>query len=237
MQHIIQKIAQANWQNITESMNQNGYAILPNLLTDKECEHLKADYNNEIAYRKTVVMERHGYGSGEYKYFNYPLPPVIQTIRSHIYTHLSPIANSWFKSLKIDKEFPLEHEALLQQCHEMGQQKATALILKYGNGGFNALHQDIYGEVYFPMQIVLCLSKPDQDFTGGEFILTQQAPRSQSKALVIKPQQGDALVFTTKFKPEKSSKGFRKVNVKHGVSEVTSGERYTLGIIFHDALS
>lgn len=237
MQNIIQKIENADWQSITETMHQNGYAIVPKLLSDKQCEVLKADYDNSNLYRKTVVMARYRFGLGEYKYFNYPLPDVIQTVRTNIYPKLAPIANAWFKALKIDTEFPLNHEELLKQCHENGQQKATVLILKYGQGGFNTLHQDLYGDVYFPIQIVFVLDEPDTDFTGGEFVLTQQIPRAQSKAIVLKPKKGDVLIFTTNFKPEKGSKGYYKVNMKHGVSEVKSGNRHTLGIIFHDAVS
>ncbi|MFV0411377.1 MAG: 2OG-Fe(II) oxygenase [Paracoccus sp. (in: a-proteobacteria)] len=237
MQNIIQKIENTDWQNITETMHQNGYAIVPNLLSDEQCEMLKADYDNSNLYRKTVVMARYRFGLGEYKYFNYPLPDIIQTVRTNIYPKLAPIANAWFKALKIDTEFPLNHEELLKQCHENGQQKATVLILKYGKGGFNTLHQDLYGDVYFPIQIVFVLDEPDTDFTGGEFVLTQQIPRAQSKAIVLKPKKGDVLIFTTNFKPEKGSKGYYRVNMKHGVSEVKSGNRHTLGIIFHDAVS
>jgi len=234
---IKQKLQETDWEIVANEMHQNGFAILPNLLSDEQCEILKAEYNNPNAYRKTVVMERYSFGLGEYKYFNYPLPDIIQQIRTNIYPHLAPIANMWFKALNIDKQFPLKHAELLQQCHENNQQKATVLILKYGKGGFNTLHQDLYGDVYFPIQTVLFLNEPDKDFTGGEFVLTQQIPRAQSKAIVLKPRKGDMLIFTTNFKPEKGTKGYYRVNMKHGISEVKSGERYTLGIIFHDALS
>ncbi|MDE1192692.1 MAG: 2OG-Fe(II) oxygenase [Arachidicoccus sp.] len=237
MQDLIQRIDNTDWQNITESMHQNGYAIISNLLSKQQCETLMAAYNNPTAYRKTVVMERYRFGLGEYKYFNYPLPDIVQTIRTNIYPKLAPIANMWFQSLKIDTQFPLEHAALLQQCHAKNQQKATVLILKYGKGGFNTLHQDLYGDIYFPIQTVLFLNEPDKDFTGGEFVLTQQIPRAQSKAIVLRPNKGDMLIFTTNFKPEKGTKGYYRVNMKHGVSEIHSGERYTLGIIFHDAIS
>lgn len=174
---------------------------------------------------------------GEYKYFDYPLPDIIQNIRTNIYPYLAPIANTWFKALQIDKQFPLVHKELLSECHANEQKKATALILKYGKGGFNTLHQDLYGDVYFPIQVVLMLTQPEEDFTGGEFVLTQQIPRAQSKAIVLKPNKGDLLIFTTNFKPEKGTKGYYRVNMKHGVSEVKNGNRYTLGIIFHDALN
>lgn len=231
------KIESQNWESITESMHENGFAILSNILTNEECEALKADYPNPNLYRKTVVMERYRFGLGEYKYFDYPLPDLIQNIRASIYPKLAPIANSWMKALNINTIFPPAHEELLKQCHDNNQLKATVLILKYGKSGFNTLHQDLYGDVYFPIQIVLFLNEPDKDFTGGEFVLTQQTPRAQSKAVVLKPKKGDILAFTTNFRPVKGSKGYYRVNMKHGVSEVHSGERFTLGIIFHDALS
>jgi len=203
---IKQKLQETDWEIVANEMHQNGFAILPNLLSDQQCEALKAEYNNPTDYRKTVVMERYRFGLGEYKYFNYLLPDIIQQIRTNIYPNLAPIANMWFKALNIDKQFPLEHAELLQQCHANNQQKATVLILKYGKGGFNTLHQDLYGDVYFPIQTVLFLNEPDKDFTGGEFVLTQQIPRAQSKAIVLKPKKGDMLIFTTNFKPEKGQK-------------------------------
>jgi len=235
MKDILEKIALADWEGITESIHQNGYAILPNLLSDKNCQLLKAEYDISSRYRKTVVMARYRFGLGEYKYFDYPLPDIIEQIRTHIYPRLAPIANKWFKVLNIDTQFPSTHAALLKACHEHGQKQATVLILKYGKGGFNTLHQDLYGDIYFPMQLVLMLNDPRQDYTGGEFVLTQQIPRAQSKAKVLRPGKGDALIFTTNFRPEKGARGYYRVNMKHGVSEVISGERHSLGIIFHDA--
>ncbi|AXB56425.1 2OG-Fe(II) oxygenase [Flavobacterium fluviale] len=237
MQTIQSRIASQNWESITETMHQNGFSIIPNLLTNEECEDLKFDYDNPNSYRKTVVMERYRFGLGEYKYFNYPLPDLIQNIRTSIYPKLAHIANAWMKALNINTIFPEKHEELLKQCHDNNQLKATVLILKYGKCGFNTLHQDLYGDVYFPIQIVLFLSEPDEDFTGGEFVLTQQTPRAQSKAIVLKPKKRDILVFTTNFRPVIGTKGYHRVNMKHGVSEVHSGERFTLGIIFHDALN
>jgi uncharacterized protein len=237
MNNIIRRIENIDWQNVTEALHQNGYAVIPALLSDNECKALKSNYDHADLYRKTVVMARHRFGLGEYKYFNYPLPELIQTIRTNIYPHLVPVANAWFKALRIDMNFPLEHTALLQQCHDNGQLKATPLILKYGKGGFNTLHQDLYGDIYFPIQLVLLLNEPEKDFTGGEFVLTQQIPRAQSKAIVLHPKKGDALIFTTNFKPEKGAKGYYRVHMKHGVSEVKEGSRCTLGIIFHDAVS
>ncbi|MDQ1856119.1 2OG-Fe(II) oxygenase [Chryseobacterium sp. WLY505] len=235
MKNIVHTIKNTDWQNVTEKMHQNGYAIIPDLLSGEECELLKADYDHSSLYRKTVVMARHRFGLGEYKYFTYPLPEIIQTIRTTMYPYLASIANTWFKALDIDIHFPLEHQEFLNLCHLNSQQKATVLILKYGKGGFNTLHQDLYGDIYFPIQIVVMLSEPDKDFTGGEFVLTQQIPRAQSKAIVLKPKKGDVLIFTTQFKPEKGTKGYYRVNMKHGVSEVREGNRYALGIIFHDA--
>lgn len=231
----MKNIALIEWDSVVEKMHENGFAIIPDFLNNIECEDLKAEYDKSNTYRKTVIMERYRFGLGEYKYFNYPLPHLIQQIRTKIYPHLAPIANTWFKSLNIDKQFPLQHKEFLQQCYANNQQKATVLILKYGKGGFNTLHQDLYGDIYFPIQIVLFLNEPDIDFSGGEFVLTQQIPRAQSKAIVLKPKKGDMLIFTTNFKPEKGKNGYYRVKMKHGVSEVHNGERYTLGIIFHDA--
>lgn len=237
MEQTVLKIAQTDWTAVTESMHQNGYAAIPNLLTAEQCETLKTAYDDPDAYRKTVFMERHRFGLGQYKYFHYPFPELIQQIRTVIYPYLAPIANAWFKALNLDRVFPQEHSDLLKMCHENGQKLATVLMLKYGKGGFNTLHQDLYGDVYFPIQVVLFLSDPERDYSGGEFVLTQQVPRSQSKAIVLRPKKGDLLLFTTNFKPEKGSKGYYRTTMKHGVSELHGGERYTLGIIFHDAIS
>ncbi|MDR2229007.1 MAG: 2OG-Fe(II) oxygenase [Flavobacteriaceae bacterium] len=237
MTTLIQKIKDIDWAEITENMHQNGYAVIPGFLEDEECERLKTDYEKAGLYRKRVIMERHRFGLGEYKYYDYPLPDIIQNIRTHIYPYLAPIANTWFKALQIDKQFSISHNLLLDECHTNEQKKATPLILKYAKGGFNTLHQDLYGDIYFPIQTVLMLNQPGKDFTGGEFVLTQQIPRAQSKAIVLNPNKGDLLIFTTNFKPEKGAKDYYRVNMKHGVSEVKSGNRYTLGIIFHDALT
>jgi uncharacterized protein len=234
---IISKLEKVDWSVFTETMHEKGYAIIPNILTDLECEELKNAYENPELYRKTVVMERYRFGLGEYKYFKYPLPSIISDIRTVIYPKLAPIANLWFKVLNIDIEFPTTHKEMLEKCHENNQLKPTVLILKYGKGGHNTLHQDLYGDVFFPIQTVMFLNQPDEDYTGGEFVLTQQTPRAQSKAIVLKLNKGDMLVFTTNFRPIKGSKGYYRVNMKHGVSEIHSGERHTLGIIFHDALT
>ncbi|WEK21029.1 MAG: 2OG-Fe(II) oxygenase [Candidatus Pedobacter colombiensis] len=237
MEDIVKKIAAIDWTATTEAMHTRGYVVVQNLLSDLECEHLKGNFGNTEGYRKTVVMERYRFGLGVYKYFNYPLPDIIQRIREHIYPRLVPIANAWMKALHIETRFPDHLSELLALCAKHDQLKPTALILKYGKGGHNTLHQDLYGDVYFPIQMVLFLNEPDEDYLGGEFVLTQQSPRMQSKAIVLKPKKGDMLIFTTNFRPEKGAKGYYRVNIKHGVSEVHSGERYALGIIFHDALT
>ncbi|WP_298507126.1 2OG-Fe(II) oxygenase [uncultured Maribacter sp.] len=237
MENLKTKLATTDWQSVSESMNEKGYAIIPKIISDEQCNEIIKEYNNENLYRKTVVMERYRFGLGEYKYFDYPLPKIIQTLRETIYPKLSPIANLWMKVLNIDKIFPETFEELQSLCHQNNQLKPTPLILKYGKGGFNTLHQDLYGEVYFPMQTVLFLNEPDKDFIGGEFVLTQQTPRAQSKAIVLKPKKGDMLIFTTNFRPIKGTRGYYRVNMKHGVSEVISGERHTLGVIFHEATS
>lgn len=237
MEQLTQKIDTTDWTLVTSQMHEKGYALVPRFISEELCDMLRENYGNSSGYRKTVVMERYRFGLGAYKYFDYPLPEPIQTIRTHLYPHLSPIANAWMGALKIDTHFPAALAELHQQCRNSNQLKPTPLILKYGKGGHNTLHQDLYGDVYFPIQTVLFLSEPGKDYTGGEFVLTEQTPRAQSKAIVLQPHKGDMLIFTTNFRPVKGTKGYYRVNMKHGVSEVHNGERYTLGIIFHDALS
>lgn len=226
-----------NRDALAEAMNQNGYAVINNILTNEQCDELIKSYKQSDLYRKTVVMERYRFGLGEYKYFNYPLPNIINNLRHNLYPLLAPIANNWMKVLNIETSYPTVYDDFLKLCHDNGQNMATPLILKYGKGGFNTLHQDLYGDIYFPIQMVLFLNDADVDYTGGEFVLTQQNVRAQSKAIVLKPKKGDVLIFTTNFRPVKGSKGYYRATMKHGVSELHSGERYTLGIIFHDALS
>lgn len=234
---IKQKIAQIDLKKVTDEMHVKGFSILPGLLTDKQCEELKEQYGNDELFRKKVVMERYRFGLGEYKYYNYPLPDLIQEIRETIYPKLAPIANSWMRVLKVATTFPDTLLELQMLCHSKDQLKPTALILKYGKGGYNTLHQDLYGDIFFPIQAVLFLNEPDVDYSGGEFVLTQQTPRAQSKVVVLKPKKGEILIFTTNFRPVKGNKGYYRVNMKHGVSEIHTGERHTLGIIFHDAVS
>lgn len=232
-----EKISEIDWQSVTNEMNQRGYSLVPQFLPDQYCKGLVGAYNNADLYRKTITMERHSFGLGEYKYFKYPLPELIQTIRKAIYPKLVPIANTWMEMLNIERRFPGEFDELQRLCHNNNQIKPTVLILKYGKGGYNTMHQDLYGDVFFPFQLVFFLNEVDDDYTGGEFVLTQQIPRAQSKAIVLTPHKGCMLIITTNFRPVKGSKGYYRAQMRHGVSEVHEGERHVLGIIFHDALN
>lgn len=224
-----------DWATATDSLHEHGFALIPQVLDVKECDLVIDAYNNADLYRKTITMERYRFGKGEYKYFSYPLPPMIQSIRTAVYPHLVPVANAWMKALNDPRTFPADLSTLQEQCRAHDQDKPTVLILQYGEGGHNTLHQDLYGEIFFPMQLVLFLDEPGRDYTGGEFVLVQQTPRAQSKAMVLTPRQGDMLIFTTNFRPVKGTRGYYRVNMKHGVSPVHQGARHTLGIIFHDA--
>jgi uncharacterized protein len=223
-----------NWQNATEELAHKGFVVLKEVLNPTECEQLIALYNEPI-YRSIINMARYQFGIGEYKYFSYPLPSVVQYLRTEIYPHLAKVANQWMNVLNISTLFPEKHEELLEICHQNEQLRPTPLILKYTEGGYNTLHQDLYGEVWFPFQIVIFLNQPQRDYTGGEFVLIEQRPRMQSVPEVLTPQQGDVLIFTTNFRPVKGTKGYYRTNMRHGVSKVRSGIRHTLGIIFHDA--
>jgi hypothetical protein len=220
---------------LQQALNDRGYAVLPGLLSEPDCEQMRNLYADETLYRSTIKMERYRFGRGEYKYFKYPLPRMIHGIREQLYPALSTAANAWMQALNISTRFPDKHDAFIAQCHNAHQTRPTPLILKYEAGGYNTLHQDLYGDVYFPFQVVVLLSKPNEEFTGGEFVMTEQVPRAQSRAQVVHLKQGDALVFTTNFKPCRGTRGYYRTTMKHGVSEVTSGTRYAMGIIFHDA--
>lgn len=237
MKNINGRLQDIPWDLLAWEMNEKGYAHIPDILTKKECVSLTDLYSKEELYRKTIKMERYRFGAGEYKYFRYPLPDLLQEIRQTVYPYLAPIANRWMEALGIDTRYPPTLEALQKICHAHQQEKPTVLILQYGEGGFNTLHQDLYGAIYFPIQLVLYLNEPEVDYTGGEFVLTEQVPRAQSKAIVLNPKRGDLLFFTTRHRPVKGSKGFYRVNMKHGISPLRSGQRHTAGIIFHDALS
>ncbi len=221
---------------LSDQINQKGYGLINSVLAPSECKDQIATYDEDGLFRKTVVMERHSYGKGQYRYYQHPLPEVIRKLRTDIYQLLAPLANQWARALKMPFVYPQDHKEFLRQCAAKGQAKATPLILQYETGGFNALHQDLYGEVYFPMQAIFCLSEPEKDFTGGSLVLTEQKPRAQSRAIVINPKQGDMVIIPTQFRPAKSARGYYRLNIRHGVSEVFSGTRYTMGIILHDAL-
>lgn len=225
-----------DWITIYNNLNEKGFAILPKILSAAECRHLSGLYGDHELYRSTINMQRYRFGKGEYRYFNYPLPPTIQTLREMLYTPLSKLANEWMKKLGTETIFPSHHEGLLDQCRNSDQKRPTPLLLRYEAGGFNTLHQDLYGDIYFPFQVVFVLSQSGKDHEGGEFVLTEQVPRAQSKAEVLQPNQGDALIFTTNFRPVKGSRGYYRAKMKHGVSEVKAGIRYSLGVIFHDAV-
>lgn len=234
-QHM-KSIDQISWETIYESMNGRGYACIPQMLSPAECEALITLYEESSLYRNVIHMQRYRFGKGEYKYFSYPLPPLVQMLRERFYEPLSMLANAWMYKLGLElPAYPAKHAEFIAHCHQHNQNRPTPLILQYEAGGFNTLHQDLYGEVYFPFQVLLVLTQRGKDHEGGEFVLTEQVPRAQSKAQVIVPNQGDAVIFTTRYRPVKGTKGFYRSNFKHGVSEVTSGKRYALGIIFHDA--
>jgi uncharacterized protein len=212
-----------------------GWAILPKLLTPGECEAVAVMYVEDHRFRSHIVMARHGFGRGEYKYFRYPLPDTISALRAALYQQLSPIANRWNESMGIDVRFPDAHADFIARCHKAGQTKPTPLLLQYGEGDFNALHQDLYGDHVFPLQVAILLSEPGKDFTGGEFVLVEQRPRMQSRAEVVPLGRGDGVVFAVNNRPVKGTRGVYRVNMRHGVSRLRSGHRYTLGVIFHDA--
>ena len=237
MESIETRLAAVKWPAVTEELHDKGFTIVRNILNKQECSTLIADYDSGEAYRKTVNMKRYRFGLGEYKYFQYPLPELIAKLREGVYAGIVPVANGWMKELGIRKTFPSTHREMKALCKDHGQEKPTALILKYAEGGFNTLHQDLYGEIYFPLQAVFMLNQADEDYTGGELVIMEQIPRAQSKANVLRPNLGDMVIFTTNFRSVKGSRGYYRVNVKHGVSPLHSGSRYSLGIIFHDGLN
>ena len=224
-----------DWTRIAESLDDLGYADLGPMLTAEDCAALIALYSDDTAFRKRIVMRRHGYGEGEYKYFDYPLPPAVARLREHVYPHLAPIANRWEERLRSERRFPPPLEEMLRRCHAAGQARPTPLILKYESGDYNRLHQDLYGEQVFPLQLVILLSDPARDFEGGEFIVTEQRPRMQSRAEVVPLRQGHGVVFAVNERPRLGTRGYHRVKQRHGVSRLRAGQRYTLGIIFHDA--
>jgi hypothetical protein len=224
-----------DWNAIGASLDADGHTVLAGFLDHAACDALVAAYGDDGRYRSRVVMERHGFGKGEYKYFAYPLPQPVADLRQALYPHLAPIANRWNAAMGLDLRYPSTHADFIAQCHAAGQLRPTPLILRYGVGDYNCLHQDLYGALAFPLQLAILLSSPVEDFTGGDFVLTEQRPRQQSRPMVVPLQKGDAVLFAVHHRPVHGTRGAYRVNLRHGVSRLTSGRRHTLGIIFHDA--
>lgn len=232
---IADRVGTIEWAHLARELDAQGSAVLAGLLSPDECETLIALYSREELFRSRVVMERHGFGRGEYKYFAYPLPAIVADLRALLYPQLVPIANRWNRDLGLDIRYPARHLAFLDRCHRAGQTKPTPLLLRYEAGDYNCLHQDLYGEQVFPLQATILLSEPGRDFEGGEFVLTEQRPRRQSRPEVVPLRQGDGVLFAVHTRPVQGTRGFYRVTLRHGVSRVRSGRRCTLGIIFHDA--
>jgi hypothetical protein len=232
---IAARVAAMDWAHISAELDAQGSAVIGQLLTPPQCTALAALYPDDTHFRSRIVMGRHGFGRGEYKYFSYPLPDLIAELRSALYEPLQIIANRWNEAMGIDVRYPDTHETFLKRCHAAGQTRPTPLLLQYAEGDYNCLHQDLYGEHVFPLQVAILLSEPGRDFSGGEFVLTEQRPRMQSRPEVVPLRQGDAVVFAVHHRPVQGSRGFYRVNLRHGVSRIRSGKRHTLGVIFHDA--
>ena len=224
-----------DWKQIAVHLDSYGWELLDGILAPEECGAIAGLYEGSGNFRKHIVMARHGFGRGEYKYYAYPLPAIISELRTAIYPHLAPVADRWNEAMGIDVRYPARHADFIARCHAAGQTRPTPLLLQYGEGDFNALHQDLYGEHVFPFQVVFLLSRPGEDFTGGEFVLTEQRPRMQSRVEVVPLRQGDAAIFAVHNRPVEGKRGYYRVNLRHGVSRVRSGHRHTTGIIFHDA--
>lgn len=233
---IAERIDALDWKAAADSLSRRGYAVTAQILLPEECTTLAAMYGEDTRFRSRIVMERYRFGVGDYKYFGNPLPEIVTSLRTAAYPHLASVANEWAENLgEKTPRFPAEHAAFLKICHKAGQTKPTPLLLHYEEGGYNCLHQDIYGEVAFPLQMVFVLGQQGRDWEGGEFLLVEQQPRAQSKAEVVHADQGQAIIFTTRHRPVRGTRGYYRVNMKHGVSRIHRGTRYTLGIIFHDA--
>lgn len=233
---IFERIGRLDWKTTAESLSSRGFAIVAPVLSPAECSSLIALYGDSSRFRSHIVMERFRFGLGDYKYFANPLPEIVAALRTSTYPYLAEVANQWAEALgETNPRYPSDHPAFLKICHQAGQTKPTPLMLHYQADGYNCLHQDLYGEVSFPLQMVLMLGQYARDWDGGEFILVEQQPRAQSRAEVVVADQGQAIIFTTRYRPAKGSRGYNRVNLRHGVSRVRQGTRYTLGIIFHDA--
>jgi hypothetical protein len=229
------RVAKYDWDAFSSEVSNFGCAVIEKLLSPEECRSLASRYSEDGLYRSHIHMARHGFGKGEYKYFKYPLPDLLGGLRTALYPKLASVANDWNERMDIDQRYPAVHGEYLELCHNAGQLRPTPLLLQYVPGDFNCLHQDLYGELSFPLQVAILLSEPGEDFTGGEFVLTEQRPRMQSRAEVVPLRQGDAVAFAVHNRPVKGTKGNYRVNLRHGVSRVRSGMRHTVGIIFHDA--
>lgn len=229
------RVSAYEWRALASDLDAFGCAVLPALLSPTECRDVAALYGEETHFRSQVHMARHGFGKGEYRYFKYPLPDLVESLRTVLYPRLADIANAWNGRMNVEQRYPRDHASYLKACHDAGQSRPTPLLLRYGPGDFNCLHQDIYGELVFPIQVTILLSAPGPDFVGGEFVLTEQRPRMQSRAEVVPLDQGDAVAFAVHHRPVRGSKGDYRVNLRHGVSRVRAGLRHTLGVIFHDA--
>lgn len=230
-----ERIDAVDWAQLADELDTHGSGTIAGLLAPDECTQLAGMYATERHFRSRVVMARHGFGRGEYKYFGYPLPGLVAGLRSALYPKLAPIANRWHAAMGLDARFPDCHAAFVERCHADGQTRPTPLLLQYGMGDYNCLHQDLYGAHVFPLQVVLLLSEPGRDFTGGEFVMTEQRPRMQSRPQVVALRQGDAAVIAVQHRPVQGTRGVHRVNLRHGVSRVRSGQRHTAGIVFHDA--
>ncbi|HEY3990932.1 MAG TPA: 2OG-Fe(II) oxygenase [Acidobacteriaceae bacterium] len=232
---IAERLDRIAWEQVETDLDAYGGAVLEHLLVPEECEAIAAMYPEETAFRSRVVMTRHGFGRGEYKYFRYPLPEIVEQLRTNLYPPLAFVANRWNEALRIEGRYPETDAEYLRRCHDAGQRRPTPLLLQYGEGDYNCLHQDLYGEHVFPIQVAVLLSEPARDFAGGDFVLTEQRPRMQSRVEVVPLRQGDAVAFAVHHRPVQGTKGVYRVNLKHGVSRIRRGHRHTLGIIFHDA--
>jgi hypothetical protein len=235
MKNISRHVHAIDWKGVEQDLDGQGSAIVANLLPPSACEAIAGLYRRDDIFRSHVVMARHGFGRGEYKYFSYPLPELVEDLRTAFYQALAPIANRWNSAMRTGIGFPKNHADFIQRCHQAGQVKPTPLLLQYGANDYNALHQDLYGEHVFPLQLAILLSEPGGDFTGGEFVMTEQRPRMQSRPIVVPLRQGDGVVFAVHNRPVQGSRGVYRVNLRHGVSRILSGTRHTVGIIFHDA--
>jgi uncharacterized protein len=232
---IVSRVGAYDWSGVSRQLDEYGWAVLSGMLPAADCAGIAGLYPDDRRFRSQIVMARHGFGRGEYKYFKYPLPGEVAALRTALYPQLAPIANRWHDALGIAVHYPLAHAEFIERCHKAGQTRPTPLLLQYGEGDFNALHQDVYGEHVFPLQVAILLSEPGADFTGGEFVLTEQRPRRQSRVEVVPLRRGDAVVFAVRHRPVQGTRGMYRVNMRHGVSRLRSGRRHTLGIIFHDA--